>query len=171
MRYSTVLLVVVSISLPACSSPDDDIRNTTVLLGSDQSAADTINAVLVGLQRDLIYGVASADTAMLSHLISGDFISHDVRVREAIPISPDGGNRPQQLTYLEVLAGRLSKHLAADYGNVQVVPSVESATVYAFRADHAIQTQWRYRSAQWQAFRMIIMRPEDARAMLNLAQD
>lgn len=170
MRFCTVLLAIVGVSLPACSGPEDDTRTTAVLLGSDQSA-DTMEAVLVGLQRDLLSGVAAADTAVLSKLISGSFTSHDVRVPEAAPMSPGGGDRPQQLAYLEVLTGRLSKHVAAEYRTFHAIPNGQSAMVYAFGADHAIQTQWRYRSGGWQASRLIIMRPEDARATLNRAQN
>ena len=115
MRYSTVLLIAVGVSLPACSSSDNDVRYTAVLLGSNQSAADSIHAVLVTLQRDLLSGVAAADTALLSQLISGDFISHDVRVPERVPMSPGGGHRPQQITYLEVMAGRLRNFVAPDW--------------------------------------------------------
>lgn len=171
MRYSAILLAAAAgVSLPACNHPEADTRNTAVLLGSNRSAADTMNTVLIGLQRDLLSGVATGDTAVLSNLLSGSFTAHDVRVAEATPIAPGGETRPLQVSYLEVLSGRLSDAVAFDYDTYQAVPNGESAIVYAFGPDHAVQIEWRYRSARWQASRMIIMRPGDARAMLELAQ-
>lgn len=170
MRYSAILLATAIVALPACNNPETDTRNTAVLLASDQSAADTMNTVLIGLQRDLLSGMASGDTAVLSNLISGSFTAHDVRVAEATPIALGGEHRPLQLSYLEVLSGRLSGAVAFAYDTYQAVPNGESAMVYAFGADHAVQIEWRYRSARWHASRMIIMRPGDARAMLELAQ-
>lgn len=170
MRYSAILLAAASVSLPACDSPEIDTRNTAVLPGSSQSAADTMNTVLIGLQRDLLSGMATGDTAVLSNLISGSFTAHDMRVAEATPIAPGGEHGPLQVSYLEVLSGRLSEAVAFAFDTYQAIPDGESAMVYAFGADHAVQIEWRYRSARWQASRMIIMRPADARAMLELAQ-
>jgi hypothetical protein len=141
-----------------------------VLLGSDRLDADTIEVVLAGLQRELLSALAATDTAFLSRLISAEFKSHDVRVAEATPMSLDGGKRPQQRTYLEVLAGRLSDHVAPEYSTFHVKSDGGSATVYAFGADHAIQTSWRYRSTGWQASQMLLLRPKDARAMMDLPQ-
>lgn len=169
LPWKTVVAIV-SLLIAVCRSPADDARNTAVLLGSDRIGADTIEVVLAGLQRDLLSAVATTDTAALSRLISADFRSHDVRVSEAIPMSLDGGKRPQQRAYLEVLAGRLSDHVVPEYHTFHVIWDRGSATVYAFGADHAIHTAWRYRSGGWQASRMILLRPEDARAMMNLAQ-
>jgi hypothetical protein len=122
--------------------------------------------MLVGYQRDLISAVVASDTAMLSQLLSSDFTSHDVRVPETVPMSLGGGDRPQQLAYLEVLAGRLSDSVTPEYHTLQAVPDGGSAVVYAFTADHAIRTEWRNRPTGWQAARMIIMRSEDARTMM-----
>lgn len=168
MRYSAILLAAAIVSLPSCNSPEADTRNTAVLLGSNQSAADSMNTILIGFQRDLLSGVATGDTAVLSNLISGNFIAHDVRVSEATPVTPGAENRPRQVSYLEVLSGRLTDAVAFEYDTYQALPNGESAMVFAFGADHAVQVEWRYRSARWQASRMIIMRPGDARAMLEL---
>jgi hypothetical protein len=172
MRHSTIFVAIGSLLVAGCRSPSDDARSTAVLLGSDDRiGADTIELVLAGLQRDLLSAVVTTDTAALSRLISADFKSHDVRVSEPTPMSVDGAKRPQQRAYLEVLAGGLSDHVAHEYRTFHVISDGGSATVYTFGADHAIHTVWRYRSRRWQASQMILLRPEDARTMMDLAQD
>jgi hypothetical protein len=164
------LPVIAIVCVAACGGPADDSRSTPVLIGSDQIATDTIEALLIGNQRDLLSAIARGDTAALSRLIFAEFTSHDVRVPESTPISLHRGNRPQLHTYLEVLAGGLGDRVASEYSTFHARPRDGSATVYAFGADHAIQTAWRYGPAGWKASQMILLRPEDARTMMELVR-
>lgn len=172
MRNANVVTLLVMAALAGCggSGPDDDLPRRTALLGADTVAVDTVEMTLIGLQRDLIAAMSSPDSATLGRLVDPGFRVHDTRTPEVTPVSVDGSVRPQQISFLEIVAGAMRDRFGDEQFTYSAFPDGETARVYAIGQQGAALTTWRHDRAGWQASQLITMTPRDARRTIEETQ-
>jgi hypothetical protein len=159
----TCIVVVVA----ACGTPQPDElgRDQALLIASEE--AEQLELELGGLQRTLLAAIAAHDTAVLSRLLSRDFRVHDTGVLTNNPLAVGNPVQVSQLSFIEVMAGRLGDRLVAEYATFRTVREGADALVYASGEAESLRTRWRRTPDNWEASHLIIMHPEAARRELQ----
>jgi DNA primase large subunit len=165
-RRGAVFAAAAVIALIACGGSEAPERGQPSLVGSDERAADTLEAHLIRHQRELVSAVAANDSTALARLMSLDVVVHDTRVSRRYAASLDGP-RPEQMTYFEVLGGAMQERLDSAYSSFYATHENDRAIVFAFGAGDAVRVTWRRQPAGWTATQLMLMSGEAARRMME----
>jgi hypothetical protein len=134
----------------------EEVSENVLLVGTQPSANDTLEAHLVNRLRHLLHAAASADSAEIATIITAEFKAIDMRVAQMKNslVTPPWA---EQLTYWQVLGGRLSDRLGDEYRAFDASFEGNSATVYASGISHDLWSAWSYRNGFWQAVALTIV--------------
>jgi hypothetical protein len=148
MSRSILLPVLLSLLL-SCEKPGRaDGWAESALLIAPMSPADTLQSHLVRRLRHLLEAATAQDSASIANLITADFVAVDSRVRSPWFTRQWTG---EELTYWQVVAGRLSDRFDHDYSDFSAEIKGDVAHVFAFGLTQDISTVWSYRETSWRA--------------------
>ncbi len=148
-------LVLLLITLLSCNAaPNVDDARVVRLLADSASARDSLELHLSRQLRTLLDAITASDSATIASLITGDFVAMDARVLPERSATNDGPQ--EELTYWQVIAGKLSGSLDAEYSTFSAEPLGNAVRVFAAGVTHKIWTTWSYDSAVWRADRLLI---------------
>ncbi len=145
LRVASVIVLLTSLVSCNAGPSVDDARGVR-LLADSVSPRDTLELHLSRQLRTLLQAITASDSVSIAGLIEADFIAMDAR-----RFSPG-----VEFTYWQVIAGKLSGSLDADYYTFSAEPSGNVARVHAAGISHSVWTTWSYDSAVWRADRLII---------------
>jgi hypothetical protein len=147
------LIFLLTTLLSCNANPNADETRGVRLLTDGVSARDSLELHLSRQLRTLLEAITASDSVAIAALITGGFTAMDARIppkRRAL------GYVPEELTYWQVIAGKLSQSLDAEYSTFSAEPRGNVARVHAAGITHIVWTTWSYRSAVWRADRLLI---------------
>ena len=160
-RWSVACVFIVSCG----ASPSSDAREKPVVFATESTSIDTLQVHLVSRLRVLLDAGVASDSAQLARVITPDFKAGDTRAQRRFARSFIG--KSEDLTYWDVIAGRLSPRLEREYSTFRAVPNGRAGNVYALGDTSGVLTTWQYGSDGWRATYLIISSAEHVRAMLK----
>jgi hypothetical protein len=164
-RFPSLFLLI---ALLACDRGRgaEDVTQKLVLLGTQQSATDTLEIHLVNRLRELLEAATSGDSTAIASLITSDFTAIDMRVAESNNslVAPTWG---EALSYWQALGGRLSERLTHEYRAFDASIDGNSATVVASGKSHDLWSAWSYRNASWQVASLVIVPTASTRPSIS----
>jgi hypothetical protein len=167
MTRAVVALITLGLATGCHDRSARDGAANPVLLGEPVASADTLETQLIGLKRNLVAALINADAASLGGLIAADFRVYDTRSTGGGAVSLGRGERPAELSYIEVLAGSLGDGIDGSFDSFHVTHDDAHAVVYAIGMHIALRSAWRRSVDGWQATQVIVGSRDAAQRMID----